>query len=880
MNAELDSLIKKLNKPCLKAIQKAAELCVSNTNYNVELEHLVAQLLEQGDNDIVLILDRFGIQLEKAVTQCARAIDHLKRGNTRTPAMSPHIVTLLEEAWMASSTLLGEEQVRSGALLIGLVTHHTLRGVILESIPILLNVPVKTLTDHFQSIVEFSFESGSLPVAAGKRSGKTDFKTTNSAATTTETLQLYTVDITEKARRGEIDPVEGRDREIRQIIDILMRRRQNNPILTGDAGVGKTAVVEGFAQKIVSGDVTEALKSVSVLMLDLGMLQAGAGVKGEFEQRLKDVVNEVKASPTPVILFVDEAHTLIGAGGQAGQNDAANLLKPALARGELRTVAATTWSDYKKHFEKDHALVRRFQVIHVKEPEPEHAVEMLRSVAQSLESYHGVRILDEAIVDAVKLSHRYISGRKLPDKSVSLLDTACARVAVSQHATPEAIEDIKRCIHLLGQEIAILKRDCNLNGSSHSRIDNLEEERIRSETRLEKLEQRWRDERKLIDDIRAASDELERLESGDPQLEDQRERLQLMKRDLKQLQGKTPMAHAEVDADCIASVVSGWTGIPVGKMMTDEIKSVLSLKEKMEERLIGQSHALEAIGRRIRTSRARLEDPDKPIGVFLLVGPSGVGKTETALTLAELLYGGEDNVITVNMSEYQEAHTVSGLKGAPPGYVGYGTGGVLTEAVRRQPFSVVLLDEVEKAHPDVMELFYQVFDKGIVEDGEGVRIDFKNTVIILTSNLGSEEISHLCNQTDSQPDPEVLQELIRPRLLQHFKPAFLGRLVVVPYYQLGADQIREIVRLKTGRIQKRFQENNHAQLSLDPKLIEAITARCTEVESGARNIDAILTHQLLPELSEKILLKMADGQAFSEITVSLDDSGQFAYQIQ
>ncbi len=880
MKIELDSLIKKLNKICMQAMQKAAELCVSNTNYNVEVEHLILQLLEQPDTDIAAILDYFKISQEKPINQCSGAIDRLKRGNSRTPAMSPHIVTLLQEAWMASSMKLGKGQIRSGAILIGLLTDATLRGVILESIPVLLQVPLKKLTEDYNKIVRYSKESGYKSDVSEEQTESESDPFADEATEHSETLDLYTVNITKKARDGEIDPVEGRDREIRQIIDILMRRRQNNPILTGDAGVGKTAIVEGFALKVVSGDVPPALKDVSVRMLDLGLLQAGAGVKGEFEQRLKDVVNEVKASPTPIILFVDEAHTLIGAGGQAGQNDAANLLKPALARGELKTIAATTWSEYKKYFEKDHALVRRFQVIKVDEPDPDRAIEMLRSVAKSLENYHGVRILDEAIVDAVKLSHRYISGRKLPDKAVSLLDTACARVAVGQNATPAAIEDINRRIKMLNQEISILNRDCTLNGSKSSRIQELMDEQITQEKELTKLQNRWEDEKQLIEVIRDMSNELENSDPANPADKELKQALLQSKSSLKELQEKEPMAHVEVDSDIIASVVSGWTGIPVGRMMTDEIKSVLSLKEKMEERLIGQSHALESVARRIRTSRARLEDPGKPIGVFMLVGPSGVGKTETALTLAELLYGGEENVITVNMSEYQEAHTVSGLKGAPPGYVGYGTGGVLTEAVRRQPFSVVLLDEVEKAHPDVMELFYQVFDKGIIEDGEGVKINFKNTVILLTSNLGTDVISKICSESDTQPDPEYMLEQIRPSLLQHFKPAFLGRLVVIPYFHLGEDQIRKIVDLKLDKIKKRFLEHNNATLNFDPALIEAVTSRCTEVESGARNIDTILTHNVLPELSEKILVKMAEGKDFEQVNVALNKEGHFTYELK
>ncbi|MBU3913906.1 type VI secretion system ATPase TssH, partial [bacterium] len=740
----------------------------------------------------------------------------------------------------------------------------------------LLEIPLKDLGDNFAKILAKSPESGYSP-GADHKNDMSKSETPGANTGNTPILDQYTIDITARAKKGELDPVEGRDSEIRQIIDILMRRRQNNPILTGDAGVGKTAIVEGFAMRVVKGYVPPALKNVSVRILDLGLLQAGAGVKGEFEQRLKNVITEVKSSPIPIILFIDEAHTLIGAGGQAGQNDAANLLKPALARGELRTIAATTWSEYKKYFEKDHALVRRFQVIKVDEPNQETAIKMLRGVSRSLEEHHQVRILDEAVVDAVKLSHRYISGRKLPDKAVSLLDTACARVAVGHSGTPAVIEDVCRRIMLLKHEVTLLSREERVGGHHEKRIQELRQESKLLEDRLQTLEKRWTDERRLISEITEISRKLEEISDPNENTKHLYQSLVEKKRELETIQGKEPMAHVNVDASIVASIVSDWTGIPVGKMMTDEIQSILGLKDQMEQRLIGQSHALEAISRRIRTSRANLDDPGKPIGVFLLVGPSGVGKTETALTLAELLYGGEGNVITVNMSEYQEAHTVSSLKGAPPGYVGFGTGGVLTEAVRRQPFSVVLLDEVEKAHPDVMELFYQVFDKGNIEDGEGVSVNFKNTIILLTSNIGTDVINKLCHDSENTPDPDILVEQIRPQLLQHFKPALLGRLVIIPYYYLGEEQIKQIVDLKLNKIRKRFQEHNNAVLDFDRNLITTVATRCTEVDSGARNIDNILTNSLLPELSEKVLVKMAAGEEFNGVHISLTEDGLFNY---
>ena len=685
----------------------------------------------------------------------------------------------------------------------------------------------------------------------------------------------------------------GRDFEIRQLVDILTRRRQNNPILTGEAGVGKTAVVEGLALRIVAGDVPPPLQNVSLRVLDLGLLQAGAGVRGEFENRLKSVINEVKASPQPVILFIDEAHTMIGAGGQAGQGDAANLLKPALARGELRTVAATTWSEYKKYFEKDAALARRFQVVKVEEPTEAQAVIMMRGLVATLEQHHNVRILDEAVEAAVRLSHRYISGRQLPDKSVSVLDTACARVSLGQLATPPAVEDSRRRISHVETEIGILERESLTGGDYRERLEELASDKTATESQLVELEGRWGEERRLIDELRAIRDKLEAHGAASRQGADGKGNGRLSPAEVSQLQsdmarfnaelgkvqGESPLMQVCVDAQTIAEVVSGWTGIPVGKMVKDEIRTVLSLPEMLEKRIIGQSHALEAIGQRIRTARARLEDPRRPIGVFLLVGPSGVGKTETALTLADVLYGGERNIVTINMSEYQEAHTVSGLKGSPPGYVGYGEGGVLTEAVRRKPYCVVLLDEIEKAHADVLELFYQVFDKGVLEDAEGREIDFKNTVILLTSNVGTDTIMKLCADPETRPDPEGLVEALRPDLLKVFKPAFLGRLITVPYFPITDDVMRRIIVLQLDRIRTRLQENNRAQFSYDDALVTAIAQRCTEVESGARNVDHILTRTLLPEISREFLARMAEGQRISKVHISVDADGAFQYEI-
>ena len=697
-------------------------------------------------------------------------------------------------------------------------------------------------------------------------------------ASQTPALDQFTIDLIERARQGKIDPIYGRDTEIRQLIDILTRRRQNNPILTGDAGVGKTAVVEGFALRIADGgDVPPSLANISIRILDLALLQAGAGIRGEFEKRLKAVIDEVKRAPHPVILFIDEAHTMIGAGGMAGQGDAANLLKPVLARGELRTIAATTWSEYKKYFEKDPALVRRFQVVKVAEPDEASAVEMLRGVVANLEAHHRVTVLDEAVWDAVRLSNRYITGRQLPDKAISVLDTACARVAVGQSSTPPEIEDAVKRGEQLELEIAILRRE-QASGHDHGeRLEELTRSLAAVHGEQETLEKRWEEERAAVAAVLELQTDLQgSATAGDADLE----RLKNAKADLARLQDETPMVPLCVDARVIARVISNWTGIPVGKMLTDEIDTVLNLKEKMAERIIGQPQALDMICRRIRTYRAGLDDPGKPVGVFLLAGPSGVGKTETALTLADLLYGGDRNLVVINMSEYQEAYTVSGLKGAPPGYVGHGKGGVLTEAVRQNPYSAVLLDEVEKAHPDVMELFYQVFDKGVLEDSEGLVVDFKNTVIMLTSNVGTDAILNACLENGASPDLDTLVEQVRPELLRYFKPAFLGRLVTVPYLPLNDSVIRRIVRLKLEKIKSRFAENHRVDFTYSDELVDAVAARCTEVDSGARNVDHLLTHTLLPDLSSEMLRRMAAGQACTAIHGHLDDQGGLAYRFE
>lgn len=691
-------------------------------------------------------------------------------------------------------------------------------------------------------------------------------------------LDLYTYDLTARAKAGKIDPILGRDFEIRQAIDILTRRRQNNPILTGEAGVGKTAVVEGLALKIAEGDVPDSMKNVTLRTLDLALLQAGAGMKGEFEQRLKSVIDEVKASPKPIIVFIDEAHTLIGAGGQAGQNDAANLLKPALARGELRTIAATTWAEYKKYFEKDAALTRRFQVVKVEEPSEPMAIAMIRGLTATLEKHHNTRILDEAISEAVRLSARFIPSRQLPDKAISLIDTACARVAMSQAAVPAPIEDLRRRISLIDTELDILDREMATGGAHEARVAEITAEKEKTQVELAALETRFEAEKKLAAEIAGVRGTIEDKESTEDK-DVLRVRLNALHEDLRTLQGETPLIFPVVDGQAVAEIVESWTGIPAGRMQSNEINTVLNLKQAMGDRIVGQPHALEAVAQAIRTSRAKLTDPRKPIGVFLMVGTSGTGKTETALTLANLLYGGEQNLTTINMTEFKEEHKVSLLMGSPPGYVGYGEGGILTEAVRRRPYSVVLLDEMEKAHPGVQDVFFQVFDKGNMKDGEGRDIDFKNTVLIMTSNAGTDLIEKLFADPETAPDATQLAEALRPELMKYFKPAFLGRVTIVPYFPLSEDIIKQIVRLQLNKIVKRVRDAYKAKFTYDPELVDTIAARCKEASSGARNVENILSRTLLPELSSEVLSRLAAGEAISNVTVGIGPEGAFRYEL-
>jgi len=879
MVLNLRSLIGKLNDSTRNAMEAAAGLCLSRTHYDIEIEHFLLKLLDASDGDFAYIARQYEIDKSRLATELTRSIDRLKTGNARTPAISPYLLKMLTEAWTLGTIDYGANKIRTGLAILALLTNDELSRMVRDFSRELQKIPVDGLRKDFAAITAQSKENAPSAAAAVGGEPAAGEAPPVPGGGKTPNLDQYTINLTDNARKGKIDPVLARDFEIRQVVDILTRRRQNNPILVGEAGVGKTAVVEGFALRIVQGDVPPVLKNVTVRTLDLALLQAGAGVKGEFENRLKGLIAEVKASPTPIILFIDEAHTMIGAGGQAGQGDAANLLKPALARGELRTIAATTWSEYKKYFEKDPALARRFQLVKVEEPSEAQCALMLRGVATTLENHHNVRILDEGLLAGVKLSHRYLPDRQLPDKAVSVLDTACARLALGQNAIPPAIEDATRTLDDLAVQARILEREAATGADHGERLESIRQQRTATEERLKELQGRWEKERGLVEKIRQIRGQLEAIAAKpDPAVNAAGLRAQLaeLNAELETMQGETPLMRVCVDAQIVGEVVSGWTGIPVGKMLKDEISTVLSLEGHLGARVIGQDGALGTISQRIRTARASLDDPGKPVGVFLLVGPSGVGKTETALALSDLLYGGERNLITINMSEFQEAHTVSTLKGSPPGYVGYGEGGVLTEAVRRRPYSVVLLDEVEKAHPDVLELFFQVFDKGQMEDGEGRQIDFKNSIIILTSNAATDTLMKLTADPETMPDSEGLVKALKPELNKIFKPAFLGRLVIIPYLPLPDEAMKKIIELKLSKIQRRLRETHRVALTYDPAVVVEVARRCTEVESGARNVDNILTNTLLPEISRQLLARIAGGQRLEGVRVAVGETGEFA----
>jgi type VI secretion system protein VasG len=908
MSVNLKSLIGKLNDTMRGALEGAAGLCLSRTHYDVEIEHFLTKLLDSSAGDLACILRYFEIDKTRLAGELARSLDKLKSGNARTPALSPTLVKMLTEAWTLGSIDFASGQIRSGYAVLALVTNEELARLVREISRELQKVNADALKKDFAKITATSSEDArDLAETTAAAGGQAAGGPMAGLGGKTPNLDQYTVNLTENAKRGKLDPVLARDFEIRQVVDILTRRRQNNPILVGEAGVGKTAVVEGFAMRVAQGDVPDVLKKVTVRVLDLALLQAGAGVKGEFENRLKGLIAEVKNSPQPIILFIDEAHTMIGAGGQAGQGDAANLLKPALARGELRTIAATTWSEYKKYFEKDPALARRFQVVKVEEPSEAQCCVMLRGVTETLERHHNVRVLDEGLAAAVRFSHRYLPDRQLPDKAVSVLDTACARLALGQNTIPPAVEDATRTLDDIAVQLRVLNREAALGTDHSERIAALEEQKTHTEAHLASLKERWEKEKDLVNKIRELRKQIEAASgpvqapaaaaaaaptaativaeaaaaAAPPPPADTtalRASLAELVHELEVLQGETPLIGVTVDAQIVGEVISGWTGIPVGKMLKDEIATVLALEQHLGARVIGQDHAMVGISQRIRTSRARLDDPEKPVGVFLLVGPSGVGKTETALALSDLLYGGEQNIITINMSEFQEAHTVSTLKGSPPGYVGFGEGGVLTEAVRRRPYSVVLLDEIEKAHPDVLELFFQVFDKGRMEDGEGREIIFRNCIIILTSNAGTDTLMKLCADPETMPGPEGLVKALKPELDKAFKPAFLGRMVIIPYFPIRDEALKKIIKLKLRKIQKRMHETHRIGLTYDDALIEEVARRCTEVESGARNVDNILTNTLLPDISKQLLGKIAEGVKPEGIHVTIGEDGAFAYR--
>ena len=901
------SLFGKLNPLVYKTIEGATVFCKLRGNPYVELVHWMTQLLENNASDIHAIVRHYALDAAAMAREVTAALDRLPRGSTALSDFSEHIPDAIERAWVYGSLQFGDGQVRSGYLLLGMLKTPHLRNALLGISKEFGKIKVDDLADDLASIIGKTGEQGLGPQdgsgLSGGQPGEVSGAMAPAAMGKQEAIKKYTIDLTAKAAKGEMDPVTGRDDEIRQIVDILMRRRQNNPILTGEAGVGKTAVVEGFAQRLSRGDVPPQLQGVSLLSLDLGLLQAGASMKGEFEQRLRQLIDEVQASPKPIILFIDEVHTLVGAGGAAGTGDAANLLKPALARGTLRTIGATTWAEYKKHIEKDPALTRRFQVVQIPEPDELKAVLMLRGVATVLEKHHRVQLLDEAIESAVKLSHRYIPARQLPDKAVSLLDTACARVAVSQHAIPAEVEDSRRRIESLEIESGIIDRESAVGIEVGTRRSDVDEKLAHERERLVGLEKRWQDEKVIVDKVLALRAQLRGDdkpvdrpaigEGGDvakpaaatPEAAEpiDREKLLAELREeqgkLETLQGDKPLIMPSVDAQAVASVVADWTGIPVGRMVKNELQAILKLGEALGKRVIGQQHGLDMIARRIQTSRARLDNPNKPIGVFMLCGTSGVGKTETALALAEALYGGEQNIITINMSEFQEAHTVSSLKGAPPGYVGYGEGGILTEAVRRRPYSVVLLDEVEKAHPDVHELFFQVFDKGRMEDGEGRMIDFKNTIILLTSNAGSELIMNMCKDPELLPDPDSLATAMTEPLQKIFPPALLGRLVVIPYYPLSDEMLGQIVRLQLNRIKRRVAENHKIPFEYSEDAIKLIVRRCNNAESGGRIIDSILTNTVLPKVSIEYLTRAAEGSELKAVRLGVaEDDFTYAFE--
>ena len=888
VDVDIKGLITKLNRFGTRSLEAAAGSCVSRGHYEVTVDHVMLQFLEDPEADVQKILYQYGVSPARLLDALQRFLERVRSGNPGRPVFSPVLLEWLQDAWLLASVEHRDAQVRSGHLFLALLLHPE-RYSGADLAPHLDAIKRDELRRDLYRIcrnskeADVSVEEGGVPQAAPGRPRE-------------ETaIGRFTIDVTDRARGGEIDPVFAREREIRQMIDILGRRRKNNPIVVGEPGTGKTAIVEGLALRIVDGDVPDILRNVRLLSLDLGLLQAGAGVKGEFENRLKGVIQEIKSSPTPIVTFIDEAHTLIGSGGAAGGTDAANLLKPALARGELRTIAATTWSEYKKYFEKDAALERRFQVVKCDEPSEEDAILMLRGLRDKYEQAHGIRISESAVESAVRLSTRYISGRQLPDKAVDLLDTAASRVKIGMATVPDVVDDLTRSLSHIQREIKSLLREEELGGTADpDRIRELETRREALTAQRDERRAQWERERAVVDRINAirarlsdddeeqTADAAAATEAGsaappEELTSDPDELKQVLRSALDELhaiQGEIPLSPLDVDARLVASIVSNWTGIPVGRMVQDEAARVLTFRDRLAERIKGQGHALESIDRGIRASRAGLKNPKTPIGVFLFVGPSGVGKTETALAVADLMFGGERFLTTINMSEFQEKHTVSRLIGSPPGYVGFGEGGVLTEAVRQRPYSVVLLDEVEKADPEVLNLFYQVFDKGMLADGEGRVIDFKNTAIFMTSNLGTEAIMGLCGG----PVPPTMDEVtnaIRPVLSKHFKPALLGRMEIVPFLTLPQSVMKEITTIKLRQVVARLRDSHRMNLEIDPAVVDVIVARCTDVDSGARNIDHIVNATLLPLLSTRLLEQMSAGPLPDRARVGVDESEAF-----
>ena len=871
ITVDMKSLLLHLNGFCTNALRAAAGLCVSRTHYEVTVEHFVSKMLEDMHSDWQLIFQKFNLEAGQVRKVLEEVLEDLKTGNAGKPVFSPLMLEWVQDAWMIASIDLGDKKIRSGALLLALLSKPGFyaTGRYLDLIKTInreaLLKDFWTMTKGSTEFVSAAPETGAAAPLPG-REGE-------------GFLNRFCINFTERARAGQIDPVFGRDKEIRRMIDILARRRKNNPICVGEPGVGKTAVVEGLALRIVQDDVPDLLQNVSLLGLDMGLLEAGAGMKGEFENRLKGVIDEVKASEKPIIMFIDEAHTLVGAGGTAGGSDAANLLKPALARGELRTVAATTWSEYKKYFEKDPALARRFQLVKLDEPDVETSVLILRGIKANYEKSHKVIVRDDAVASAAELADRYISGRFLPDKAIDLLDTSCARVKINLSGKPPSLEDMERTIQACQREKEALERD-RANGVAID--DELYDKNVATMVQVsddaEKLRERWKREKEAAHQVLQAREQLHTLDPADEsKLDELKAALAAADQALAEIQGDDPLIRIEVNPGVVAQVVSDWTGIPLGRMLKDEADNVIHLEQRLQQRVKGQDHALEAMAEVIKAAKAGIKNPEQPLGVFLLAGPSGVGKTETGLALAELLFGSERQVVTINMSEFQESHTVSRLIGSPPGYVGYGEGGMLTEAVRHRPYSVVLLDETEKAHIDVMNLFYQVFDKGMLTDGEGKEINFRNTIMILTSNLASDVNQEMTASGDPLPLDTVMSA-VRPILSEHFKPALLARMTVIPYYSLNKEAMRLIVELKLQKVQKTLLQNNKMALTYAEKVVDQITARCTEVETGARNIEYILNANILPRLSQNILSHMSEGAMPTDVHLDVNEQGEFSIQ--